>query len=78
MENFKLYVDIVKYKITLFGAILSAGIYLLINKNSLIETIDVVLLYFTSLVLIGYGITGFFINIFDLNSVKNIIKKDIK
>jgi len=78
MENFKLFVDIVKYKITLFGTVLSAGIYLLINKNSLIETVDIRILYFISLVLIGYGITGFFINIFDLNSIKNKIKKDIK
>jgi len=64
--------------ITLFGTILSAGIYLLINKNSLLEVVDVKILYLISLLLISYGITGFFINILDLNFIKNKIKKELK
>ncbi len=78
MENIKIFIDIVKYKITLFGTILSAGIYLLINKNSLLEIVDIKILYFISVILIAYGITGFFVNILDLNSIKNKIQKDIK
>jgi len=78
MENIKMFIDIVKYKITLFGTILSAGIYLLINKNSLLEVVDVKILYLISLLLISYGITGFFINILDLNFIKNKIKKELK
>ena len=73
-----MFIDIVKYKITLFGTILSAGIYLLINKNSLLEVVDVKILYLISLLLISYGITGFFINILDLNFIKNKIKKELK
>ena len=64
--------------ITLFGTILSAVIYLLINKNSLLEVVDVKILYLISLLLISYGITGFFINILDLNFIKNKIKKELK
>ena len=40
--------------------------------------VDIKILYFISVILIAYGITGFFVNILDLNSIKNKIQKDIK
>ena len=45
MEKAKLKIDILKYKITLFTTILGSGIYLLINKESILEAVNRTVFY---------------------------------
>ena len=67
MEKAKLKIDILKYKITLFTTILGAGIYLLINKESILEAINSTIFYLVLWILLVYGIVGFINNLFRLN-----------
>ena len=67
MEKIKLKIDILKYKITLFTTILGSGIYLLINKTRILETVNSDAFYFVLWVLLVYGVIGFVSNLFILN-----------
>ncbi len=67
MEKAKLKIDILKYKITLFTTILGSGIYLLINKKSILEAINQKVFYLVLWVLLVYGVVGFINNLFRLN-----------
>ena len=67
MDKLKIKIDIIKYKITLFTTVLGSGIYLLINKTKVLETVDKIVLYFVLWVLLVYGIVGFVSNLYKLN-----------
>jgi len=67
MEKIKLKIDILKYKITLFTTILGSGIYLLINKTRILETVNSDAFYLVLWVLLVYGVAGFLNNLVKLN-----------
>ena len=67
MEKVKLKIEILKYKITLFSTILGSGIFLLINQESILGTINKNIFYFVLCFLLVYGIVGFVNNLFNLN-----------
>ena len=67
MEKIKLKIEVLKYKITLFTTILGAGIFLLINKENVLESINEIIFYSVLWFLLVYGIVGFVNNLFKLN-----------
>ena len=67
MERVKLKIEILKYKITLFTTILGAGVYLLINKKNILDTMNDILFYGVVGILLIYGITGYVNNLYKLN-----------
>ena len=67
MENKKLKIDILKYKITLFTTMLGSGIFLLVNKGKILETVNEIILYSVLWLLLVYGIVGFINNLSKLN-----------
>jgi len=67
MENIKLRIEVLKYKITLFTTILGSGIFLLVNKKNILGTVSDVIFYSVLWLLLVYGITGFINNLFKLN-----------
>ncbi len=74
LEKLKLRFEIVKYKITLFSTILSAGVYILINKADILKTINENIFYVIVYILFFYGTAGFISNISILNKME--YKKD--
>ena len=67
MEKIKLKIEVLKYKITLFTTMLGSGIYLLINKDNILKTVNEIILYSVLWFLLVYGIIGFVNNLFKLN-----------
>jgi len=67
MEKIKLKIEVLKYKITLFTTTLGAGIFLLINKENVLESINEIIFYSVLWFLLVYGIVGFVNNLFKLN-----------
>jgi len=67
MEKIKLKIEVLKYKITLFTTMLGSGIFLLINKDNILKTVNEVILYSVLWFLLVYGIVGFINNLFKLN-----------
>ena len=70
IEKTKLTIEVVKYKLTLFSSILGAGIYLLINKKTILETVNEFIFYFLVGVILIYGFLGFVVNILTLNDIQ--------
>ena len=70
LEKLKLRFEIVKYKLTLFTTILSAGVYILINKTDILKTINENIFYVIVYVLFFYGSAGFVNNISILDKIK--------
>ena len=70
LEKLKLRFEIVKYKITLFSTILSAGVYILINKADILKTINENIFYVIVYILFFYGTAGFISNISILNKME--------
>ena len=67
MEKIKLKIEVLKYKITLFTTMLGSGIFLLINKDNILKTVNELILYSVLWFLLVYGIVGFINNLFKLN-----------
>ena len=74
MEKIKLKIEVLKYKITLFTTILGAGIYLWLHKKEFIPIITELMFFGIVTFIMMYGISGFFINIFELNKIKKEIE----
>jgi len=74
LEKLKLKFEIIKYKVTLFTTILSAGIYILINKADILKTVNESFFYIIVYILLIYGIIGFIINISDLKRIGEELK----
>ena len=70
LEKLKLRFEIVKYKLTLFSTILSAGVYILINKADILKTINESIFYIILYILFFYGSAGFVNNISILDKIK--------
>ena len=70
LEKLKLKFEIVKYKLTLFTTILSAGVYILINKADILKTINENIFYMIVYILFFYGSAGFVNNISILDKIK--------
>ena len=73
MEKIKLKLEIVKFKITLFTTILGAGIYLWINKEKFIAMLNISFFFGIVFFIMLYGISGFLVNMFELNKLKKEI-----
>ena len=73
--NYKLVVDIIKYKLTIFSTILGAGIYLFLNKEHFLKTFDDLLFYLVLAMLMIYGTLGFLYNLIKLNRIERIVEK---
>ena len=73
METIKLRIEILKYKITLFTTMLGSGIYLLINKRKILETLNDITFYVVLWLLLVYGVVGFVNNLFKLNQLEKTI-----
>ena len=69
LEKLKLRFEIIKYKLTLFTTILSAGVYILINKADILKTINENIFYTIVWLLMVYGIAGFINNLSNLNKM---------
>ena len=67
MEKIKLKIEVLKYKITLFSTMLGSGIFLLINKENILKTVNEIILYSVLWFLLVYGIIGFVNNLLKLN-----------
>jgi len=67
MEKIKLKIEVLKYKITLFTTMLGSGIFLLVNKDNILKTVNEIILYSVLWFLLVYGVIGFVNNLFKLN-----------
>lgn len=76
--DYKLLIEIIKYKLTLFSTILGAGIYLFINKKQFIATFDISLFYLVLAILMIYGVFGFLYNLMKLNKIEQELLKESK
>ena len=76
MQNLKIYVDILKYKITLFSSILASGIYLLINKTSILQTVNEFLFYAIVGLLLMYGAFGFIVNFLKISKKEKELENE--
>ena len=73
LERLKIRFEMVKFKITLFTTILGASIFVLLNKSRLSESVDIVYVYFTAMVLFAYGVFGYVVNMVELNELKRMV-----
>jgi len=76
VEKIKLTLEVVKYKLTLFSSILGAGIYLLINKTKILETVNELIFYSIVGTILIYGFLGFVVNILTLNDIQKDIENE--
>ena len=65
MDKVKLKIDILKYKTTLFTTVLGSGIFLFINKSSILEVVNDMTFYLIVALLMIYGIAGYINNYTD-------------
>ena len=76
MENVKLIVDILKFKVMLFTGVLGSGVYLILNMTKLKAYINDFVLSLIVMSLFFYGLFGFVNNMLQLNKVLKKLKKE--
>ena len=74
IENEKILVDILKFKIMIFTGVLGSGIYLILNVNKLVEFVSLFLIKLVVVLLINYGAFGFLKNVIELNKILQKLK----
>ena len=76
IENVKLIVDILKFKVMLFTGVLGSGVYLILNMTKLKAYINDFVLSLIVMSLFFYGLFGFVNNMLQLNKVLKKLKKE--
>jgi hypothetical protein len=70
----KLYFEIVKFKVTLFTTIVGGGMYLFFNKESVVDVVGEPIFYGIVMVVVGYGVFGFVLNMLKLRKIEESVK----
>ncbi len=78
IERMKIYVEMLKFKITLFSTILGGVIYLLLHKNEILDTINVWVFWVLSAILLAYGLIGFVKNVELYNKALERLEREIE